>query len=258
MGQVGTTSNVRVRSRLAVTGVVAPSFNPVTDVAFTHVWYAGGAEFQALALSNGAAVSTWPDEVGTLDAGTIAKDPVYASSLAGLNSKPAVTFAIAAGVGDALVTSSITTVNAPFSVVVVGYKTAATGGSAACFYTDGRNGTIRVTSGGNASANQQAFNGTSLLGSAVPATPFKELWVGYYHTSSGQVEVNGTVQATGATGTQGWDGFTIGNRYDDSSSSQRMDGSIAFIGFYPGDVRSDGGWAGFKQWARDTYAMTIA
>lgn len=64
-----------------------PDFLAVASWA--HAYWTQGPEFSALALTNGANVTTWPDEIGTADLTGVTNYPSYqATGL--LNSKPAV------------------------------------------------------------------------------------------------------------------------------------------------------------------------
>lgn len=64
--------------------------DPLAAISWSHVWWAAGPRFKALGLADGAAVTTFPDEVGSADMTRSAAGPVYRASAASLTSRPAV------------------------------------------------------------------------------------------------------------------------------------------------------------------------
>lgn len=81
------------------------------------MWWAEGAEFKALGLANGAAVTSWPDEIGTLNATEAASGPTFVAEDAGLNDRPSVAIP---GVSEFLRTATFSSVST-WQVIDVGY-----------------------------------------------------------------------------------------------------------------------------------------
>lgn len=86
------------------------------DIAWTHLWWSEGSEMAALGYTNGAAVSSWPDEIGTADLGAgAASSPTYTAASAAFENLPAVDFTT----GQDLITGAFTAIPPPWEIVAV-------------------------------------------------------------------------------------------------------------------------------------------
>ena len=92
---------------------VDTAFDIENDIAWDYLYWASGSEFQALGLSDGGEVTSWPDEVGSADLS--GGGVQYRASVAALNSKPAVQ---GDGTVNTLEASSLT-LTYPFTVIAV-------------------------------------------------------------------------------------------------------------------------------------------
>ncbi len=98
------------------------AFNPVTDIAWAHLYYTGGPNFVALGLSNGATMGStnWPDEIAAHAADLTGGGGTYQSANAAFNSKPSVLMP-ASGAGKKHTTSVAAgaQVSLPYTIVCV-------------------------------------------------------------------------------------------------------------------------------------------
>lgn len=189
-----------------------------------HAYWSEGPEFAALSLGDGAAVATWPDEVGTADLtqGTAGSRPAYDAD--GLGGKPAVWFqtdymqtaAFAAGLGTPNGVACIfkfTTVPTGNAVVYDGIEVAS------------RHTLLRLGGAYWHYAGAGAFSG----GAMDNTNP--HLSVGSFG-NPGSLYVDGsTVVNAQNVGTHGITGLTLGADY--SGVANKPAGiEIAFLGIY--------------------------
>lgn len=232
----------------ATATVSTPAFNPVTQIPWTHAFWAGGTEFAALGLADGAAVTTWPDEIGTLDAtqGTAGAKPAYRAT-GGSNSKPC----IDADGGDRLSNagSAPQEIAQPLTLVVIGKTDVATGGT---FVSGGNAGSDRcqVYLGSNVWAH---FAGTQVF-TATSNTNW-HLHAVFFSGASSVYELDGTSISTSNPGTQPHQGVSI---FADNGGAGSFDGKIAFVGIYTGNARAHANWTSFKSGVASHYGLTIA
>jgi len=234
----------------------ASSFNPETDITWHSLWWAEGTAMAALGLSNGASVTTWPNETTETDAtGT---SITYVASSGVLNSQPSV----------ANTTGYLTTTNfsvAPsfasgLSVVMIHGPDTHGNNTSAHALCDGNGSSVRVY------ALQQATTGywgvyrgaTSLFGTN--ATNDAGLTVIYCVSATGNTSLirNGTtVAGPGSSGVSGLAGVTLLNNKDKATATA-WTGEMALYGIYEGNITADGEYANFKSWILSYYGITVA
>lgn len=226
--------------------VFGSSFDPLT-IGWAHAYWAEGPEFVALGLSNGAAVGTWPDEIGTLDAtqGTAASKPTY-SATGGPNSRPTLTF----DGGDVLRTIGVGAHALPVSLVLI-WKWSGSGHTR-CVTLSSSN----IQFGGGITGDNQfeLFAGTGLKTVSARDTNH-HLHVGVVNGSSSVLEMDGIATSgnAGSAAPNSGDVFAIGS----DNGFTFLTGQIAFFGYAYGDVRTDPKWAAFKAWVTSHYGITV-
>jgi len=166
-----------------------PPWDPIANVAWSHAYWTQGPEFIALGLANGAAVSSWPDEVGTLnlaqaDAG---KRPDYRSAYAALNSKPAVESTAAS---NDFIGATHSAVVQPFTVVIVAKFNAVNG-----VFADFGGGW-----GPQWQTSWKAYGGSTII-SGGTADLAKHLFVLVFNGASTKIIVDGVTVVTASAGT---------------------------------------------------------
>jgi len=214
----------------------APPFNPISSIGWSHAYWCGGPEFVALGLANGAAVSSWPDEVGTLDLAQAdaGKRPDYRSAYAGLNSKPAIESTAAS---NDYIGATHTAVAQPFTVAVVA-KFAAV------------NGVFLDLAGPWAIQHQtswKAYGGSTIIGGGT-ADLVKHLFVFIANGASTKIIVDGVTVVTASAGTSARGGMGIFNLANAFATS-------AAAAFYAtaDSILSAGDQAALLAWSRAYY-----
>ncbi len=218
-------------------------FDPLT-VGWTHAYWAEGPEFVALGLSNGGAVGTFPDEIGTADLtqGTGSAQPAFQSSVAALGNRATVKSDGADWVGP----TTITIISQPFSVVVV--ESGATAGSLLvstagdlgwCFYMSGG---VWLANAGSTISGGSADSGAHMLRF-------------YANSASSKLAEDETVVVTGNAGTYGAGPIQL---FRIPAPGFNSAAHLAFVGIYAGDVATDAKWTQFKAWVTSHYGITVA
>jgi hypothetical protein len=220
-------------------------FSPL-QVGWTHAYWAEGPEFVALGLSDGGAVSTWPDEVGTLDAlqATTAKKPSY-SAAGGPNSTPTATF----DGGDGVLTGTHSQAQTWSIVTIV--KTTAPGG---IYYFLGSPSPLVTLTMNNSGTPYGFYAGAPGPGVGTVNTSWHLMRCKGAGASS-VTELDGT-PATGNAGSASLGNIGIGSY--DGAGGVGLVGSICFVGIANGDVTTDPKWASFKAWVTSHYGITVA
>lgn len=219
-------------------------FNPITGVAWSHAYWAEGPEFVALGLSDGGAVGTWPDEIGTADLlqATGASRPAYRTSSSPLNNRPV----IDSDGNDSVGPTTITTITQPFSVVVVA-RGASDGSVLGTVHGDvgwffyGLGGVWAV------------HTGATLSGGTRDANP--HLFRFYANGAASKIVVDETVVATGAAGSNAATDIQL---FRIPAAGFNSAADMALAGFSSGDVTTDAGWTNFKAWVTSHYGITVA
>lgn len=225
-------------------------FTDPTDIGWHSLFWAEGPAFEALSYSEGATLTSWPNETAEVDATSVLSTPNYTASYTDLNNQPAVVITATEGLQTGSFTSAPSYASG-VSIVVVGRV-----GTAPAIIVDGiaaSNRNAIFTSTGNVWA---VFAGTTVTGSASNTDP--HLFVGRFDGSTGTetLSVDGTSAASGAGGVQTLTGLSIGRQW--SSTSTGVNGAVALVGIYEGDVTSDPLWSGFYSWVSSHYGVTLA
>lgn len=237
--------SLATQMRRAAAGVPAGGGFSPADVGWAELFWAEGDDFTALGYGNGDNVTAWPSETSAINANTmVAGYPTFASSVADLNGQPAVE-----GVGgEGLTAGAYGPLTQPFSVVAVAVpslqnlvsKTLVSSGTGAFDNTIMERG-----------PRTYARMGSTLISSAVLAVGTAYLATVYFNGASSVYEYSGT----GTTGNPGSNSLSAIYLLNGVAGYR---GSVALVGIYDGDVRSDGAWADFESWVSDHYGITIA
>lgn len=236
--------------------VTYAAFNPITGVGWHAAYWA-----ENLALSNGASVSTWPDDIGSEDLTGGANTPVMVTSDASFNGHKSVHWVNDHDRGIGCTGGSHPATQAqPFAYVIIGKadSTPASGTSDRMAWASGTAALanlIRFTNGSAAWGFHAG--GTERTGGTPNTSP--HVVMAYWNGSSSRFEVDGGTISSGlSAGTDSHDGITLGYNAAASTTNVRFDGRIVFAGVYYGDPESDGGWAAFKTWCLSFYGITVA
>ena len=228
----------------------ASSFSPL-QVGWTHAYWAEGPEFVALGLSDGGAVGTWPDEIGTLDAtqGTAGAKPTYRATT-GPNSKPTVQF----DGGDHLATSALTQAQ-PLTMVFI----ASADSSVNTKYYAG-NAAITIGVGYNNAPpvlrQLSMFAGAGVTGNSAASTDNNpHMMRAYFNGASSVNDLDGTT-ATVNPGTNDFSSSAL--HLGAVGGVAQLVGKMAFFAVFNGDVTGDAKWAQFKTWVTAHYGITVA
>ena len=226
---------------------LASSFSPL-QVGWTHAHWAEGPEFLALGLSNGAAVSNWPDEIGTADLvqATETKQPAYAAT-GGANSKPA----IDPDGGDWLRVTYTPSIAQPVTVVVVGAMSTSASGELIDGAVEDTGYINYISSGGG---TFRMYAGAYITGPTGNTSP--HLFMAYYNGASSVLGVDGS-ETSGNAGTAARNGVTVFGR-GAPGNNENQSNPASFVGVFTGDVRTDPKWAQFKAWVTSHYGITVA
>lgn len=235
---------------MLMSGGGAPPFDPVTSGMFAHLYWAEGPEFVALGLSNGNAVTTWPDEVGTADLGS-GGGCTYASAFTdGVTGKgpfPAVDFN--SGIAGP---SSFTSIGPTHSVVLI---VAPSNVSGSKYVIDGKDSShrrlIRVVS-----SNWEQYAGTSAASATAATTGLHVFTSVIVSGTSDVLRLDGSNINTASAGDHAMTGLTLGGAYD-ATAGVFTPGKYLFAGVYDGDVRSSGSWTDFVAWVSTHYTLTV-
>jgi len=239
------------------------AFDPTT-MSWRNLWWAEGAKFKALGLTDGAAVGSWPDETASANwtQATAGFKPLYRAAYANLNGKPGVR---PDGVDDYMSQTMVYQAR-PYSMVIVStaenawlnHAVFAQDAPGASFYNVNGNRLPGISQGGT------ALNGVTY------GTPYNvgRLFVGYWNvqgtgTSQIQIDNQPAMLTTGNTDwTQSSDGISGANAYLFTGSqsgapraSYYMNEGLALFGIAAGDIRTDPKWSQFVAWVKTYYGV---
>lgn len=250
-------SEARTRQRTVnadAGGGPPPPFDPVTSIAWAHLFYAAGPQFVALGLLDGASMAAvnWPDEIAANAVPLTGGSGTYRAADAVINSQPSVEMPVA---GNGKMHASSVAVGAqvaqPFSIVAVFQLDSITPSD---YFFDGANAGSsgnRVLVRATAGPVWSLFMGSDRTG-GTPATGIQAVRV---HAVSGNdlLTANGSTVISGVNaGDVTWQGVTL------SESGVVMDGRFAFWGIYAGDITADGAWSDLQAWVLTTYGVSLS
>lgn len=227
-------------------------FSPL-QVGWRNAWWAEGPRFTALGLSDAAAVSTWPDEIGSEDlTQSGSARPTYRSA-GTINSKPTVR---GNGTQQYLnrTAASFSILSQPDTVVMVA-KYATLSNTPDPYLIDGAGSTRQIITGKDGGTNTQwlAFAGSIVRGAG--SNTSAHLLLGYFNGASSKMDVDGTQTATGNFGSNNLDGLAL---FTNSTFNYFASADIAFVGLYSGDARTDTKWSDFKAYCLSHWGITVA
>ena len=222
------------------------AFNPVTDIAWPHCWWAGGPETVASSPTDDTTVEFFYDEKNSVDLRQTdsAKRPKYKAS-SGPNGKPSWLF----DGGDHM--PGTISVASAWTIVVVGSMSSADravfGNSDASVYIY-QNGTDWVMQGGS------VYGGHG--GHATAIDTNYHLFTAVATATKLAIEVDGVPQRSNQSGESPTTLATIqvGSMHP---TYYFCNTHIAFVGIYPGDARDDANWGLFETWAATEYALAV-
>ncbi len=240
---------------LSAGGGAAAAFNPVTGISWAHLYYAGGPNFQAQGLAdgatmNGSAGQTFPDEIATNAANLNGGTGTYQSSPSQMNGKPCVgIFSTSTGLLHSSTVAAGAQVSLPYSIIVIWYMS-----SAAAYICDGANAggsgnrvLLRVSTG----PVWSLYMGTD----RTAGTPGSGIMAARISATSGNdlLTVNGSTIISGVDSGGGtWQGMSW------NDNPPVPGGRFAFYGVYSGDVTAAGNWSAFQTWVTSTYGVSIS
>lgn len=206
--------------------------NPFTELGITwnHGYWTSGPEFQALGLSDGAAVGTWPDEVSTKDAtqGTAINKPTFLAVDTNIGSRPSVQFGLSGGTHWLASAAFASALTQPNEIVVIAYIRAAAGG-----WFDGSANSSNQRIWRN-NPDYSLYAGTVISGTTV--TTGKKYMRAIFNGASSRLWLSETsVLGPANAGSGSLDGVTIGAFRDGGGPSQA---NIVFVGVKNGALTS--------------------
>ena len=205
----------------------------------------------ALGLSDAAAVSTWPDEIGSEDlTQTGANRPTYRTA-GTINSVPAVR-----GDGSQYLNrtaASFTGLAQPDTVVMIA-KYATLTNTSDPYLVDGAGSTRQILTGRYSNISVWLFFAGTVVGGSASNTS-AHLWLGYFNGASSVGQIDGTQVSSGNFGSNNLDGMAL---FTNSTFDFKASADIAFVGLFSGDVRTDPKWSDFKAYCLSHWGITVA
>jgi hypothetical protein len=206
---------------------------------------------------NGNLVTSWRD------GGSAARDVTpstggslitFSSSVSALNNRGGIVFA---GSGDAVLETTAFSISEPYSLVAICVRNGTAfhgqeeniislGDNDQGIYSRSIDGIWSLRAGGTPLLTGPAY--TTGAGAAIR---------GHYTTSATTLSVNGT-SVSGPGNTETWtSGLGIGGSPNPNGWFP-SNATIAFVGYYPGDVTADPKWSAFVSWVSSYYGLTIS
>lgn len=224
----------------------ASSFDPIADVGWAHAYWAEGSEFAALSYSADAEVTSWPDEVGTIDLSSAAgKYPLYRAT-GGPNSKPGVQ---GDAVDDYLTGTYGAALTGTWTRVVIAVEKVSGNQR---FADNGTTGSVAALDA--QATNYLASAGTNRTG-GVPVNNTARLLVMRSGVSP-YLAVDNASAITLTIGNGDLAGITLLNAR--TLATRPGNHIISFAADYDGDAAADGGWADFLSWVTEHYGITLS
>lgn len=205
---------------------------------------------------NGNTLSSWRNNGSAgnalVQAGGTALEPTYRSSVAALNSKPAIQFDGSGGAGNAdylyINSSDTATQSQPLTFgVVVKLDTTADQRIITCEGSAATRNIVDVASGA-----WRGHAGSGISGGT--ANTNGHLIVFKSNGASSVLRLDGTTLASGNAGSQGMDGIVMGRNL--SKSTPYSDMHVAYWFMYVGDLTADGGFAAWANSIASHYGLT--
>lgn len=205
-----------------------------TLVAWEHAYYTAGAAFTSEGYSDTDPVTTWPDEVGSVDFVTNSDDPAFDAVDSAFSDHPAVAFAV----GDHLHHASALPTGCA-GAVLIGRAHVVTAASIENRWHDANLDSGNRYVIGFQNSSYQLFFGGSAAQSVVGNTD-PHLWELYQNGASDRLTIDGSNIYTGTDR-----GTSVLTQMDLGNDGDHRGFSLVFLGLYDGDPASDPGWDDF-------------
>lgn len=252
------------RSMMGAAGFsAAPGDPPVAGDSFTSGWdtdpigvfWAGGSRFQGLGYSNGANLTSWPNEIhaGTpssvqssdltlvLNTLTVNAAPSYVA--AGVNGQPSVQFAAKEWIGAAVADfAQVSPPTVSWSLLTVFHLSANTGGTHYIVAPRSDNSNISRLAA-NGTLNYQLNAGVNETVGTPNTTAPHVLRGEVKNTNTSIIDLdNGAFSSVGSAGAFGMSSISLGMPGGDVVTDA-MEGNIALVIAYRGEISADSNFA---------------
>ena len=231
-------------------------FDPLADIGWFDAFWAGDPDWSNPGDGNNISTLRGVGTDGT-DWSVVTPnaactfDEVVAS---GFNSQPAIRFASPATRALAPKATFGSTITETWSVVAIGKRDSV----GVNYFIDGLTGGTRAilsAAAADAAAKFRFYTAANTT-SAVTQDTAVHLHVGVSPSSgNNQYQIDNGTADTASVNAVSLTGSHIGIAQTDSVG---LDGVLALVGYYSGDVRNDPGWSDFLVWAAATYGISIA
>ena len=231
-------------------------FNPETDITWHSLFWAEGTDFVAQGYSDTDGVTTWPNETGEVDMAGSGVDQTYDASDTVLNNQPSVQFSGTAGIGMEGAFTTAPDYTSGMSVVTVA-RTTATDAIYGYWSDADSHASGSLQQRANGSGRWTIWAGVTSLSGGQP-TVGAHLLTAFMSGSAvvnSRLDVDGTNVLDGDAGSNQITKFRLGTLHGDD---RHLQGAIAFVGVYEGDITTDGSFADLETWVEDHYGITIA
>ncbi len=200
---------------------------------------------------DGNLVSSWRDLSGNardVTQGNSTYQPTYRASYASLNNQPAVEF----GTTQYIATGNLTEGTAK-TVVAIARTSSVAAARWAVSANDGNTALLINRSAGT--TKPTAYSG-SFLNSTVTMDTNAHALYAYFNGASSYIAVDAT-KTTGNSGGSGHLGTTPVSLGNPVGGSAGINGALAFVGVYLGDIEAAANWAAFKAGITATYGLSL-
>ena len=226
------------------------TFDPVTAFTWHSLFWAEGPDFVAQGYANGANVTNWPNETTEQNASnsTFSPSPTYVASEAAFNGQPAVDFT-----GGLKKTAAFTAnPTYPLSIVCV-VLTDAPATRQLAF--DGLNAGSRNNFEYYTTKYGIYAGSADTVGSTTATTdPLFVRCLFDGSTGADKLYINESLEVNSNVGSNKIAGISLGG----SDLIGGLNGRMALVGLYQGDISGDGSWSALKTWVTAHYGITLA
>ena len=230
--------------------IAGADFDPEADITWHSLFWAEGTNMTAEGYSDTDAVDAWPNETAEQDLAqaSASLQPTFDAVHPGFNDRPVVD----SDASEYMQTAAFDT--APDYTSRVSFVAVAKYDSIAGYIWASITGDTRNDTYGSASSYKFYTAAAELSVTGANTNP--HLFIGVYPGSAGG-GIDGYIDGVdgGNTGTTSAEltGLSIFARYDGTTS--KMNGQIAFIGIYEGDITTDGAYDDLKAWVHYHYGI---
>lgn len=232
-------------------------FDPLLNVNWQNLYWAGGPKMSALGYGDGAPLSTWPDEKERADVSATFGNTAFESSTPELNGRPSLLFD--GSTAEVRTSQFSPTIQQPLSIVAVVNDEAPSLTARRTVWSGDFAGTRFRFCHGSGTAAQYEFRGDDYIyfdgrvnGPAANVAIFSNDVGNHsaFYNNGNEIAPVGSALA----GNWQWDGNHIGN-YDDNTV---FVGNIAFLGTYVGHIDDDPAWWDLLVWLGEHYGLPVS